>query len=172
MICDNKKGIALITTLLLSLIALALIATLMNLVLSGAKMSGEIKTYTSALEAAKGGVEVYMNNMRNFVYRKGRSSDTGVWCKVQQDTANWDVSCAGYMGAKGYTESQLSSHSSIDDIINYYDMRLDFGNYLVYGKMIDTRGASSNWFYTIETVSIPKNNTKQKAWYTVIVKTD
>jgi Flp pilus assembly pilin Flp len=171
MIYNNKKGIALITTLLLALISLALIATLMNLVLSGTKMSGIMKTYTSTVEAAKGGVEKFISDMGPYVYGKGKSTDTTSICKIQQDTANWGVICKGYMKDKGYSVEQLSSHSSINDIVKYYDDKLNLGNYSVYVKIVDTRGASNNWFYTIETVAV-SNNKKQKAWYTVVIRTD
>jgi len=50
----NERGIALITTLILGLVALVVIATLMYMTLTGTQVSGIGKRYSGALEAAKG----------------------------------------------------------------------------------------------------------------------
>jgi len=50
----GERGIALITTLVLGLIALVIIAALMFILVSGTQISGISKRYTGALEAAKG----------------------------------------------------------------------------------------------------------------------
>ncbi len=54
---NRERGIALITTLILGLIALIVIAALMFLLISGTEISGISKRYTGALEAAKGSTE-------------------------------------------------------------------------------------------------------------------
>ena len=53
----NERGIALITTLLLGLIALVIIAALMFMLTTGTQISGIGKRYSGALEAAKGASE-------------------------------------------------------------------------------------------------------------------
>jgi len=53
----GERGIALITTLVLGLIALVIIAALMFILVSGTQISGISKRYTGALEAAKGSTE-------------------------------------------------------------------------------------------------------------------
>jgi len=57
---QDERGIALITSLILSLIAIVLASAIMILVVSSTKQSGIVKRYTSALEAAKGGVEEFL----------------------------------------------------------------------------------------------------------------
>jgi hypothetical protein len=54
----NEKGIALVTVLVLSLIALAIVSTLVYLVIHGTRFSGFFKRYESVREAAYGGAEI------------------------------------------------------------------------------------------------------------------
>ena len=53
----GERGIALITTLLLGLVALVVIAALMFMLITGTQISGISKRYSGALEAAKGASE-------------------------------------------------------------------------------------------------------------------
>ena len=154
---------------------MGLIAILMNLILTGTKMSGSFKIYTSALEAAKGGAEYFIHTMADFVYHKGLPTDTTAVCKVQQDTSNWPQSCQGYMQANPRISSaqDLSSHSSIDDIVNYYDDRTTMGNYEVYMKLVDAHGsADGKWYYTFDVVAENENDTNERAWLVVFLRTD
>jgi hypothetical protein len=57
-IIKNEKGIALVTVLILSLIALAIISTLLYFVVQGTKMSAFFKRYETAREAGLGGAEI------------------------------------------------------------------------------------------------------------------
>jgi hypothetical protein len=54
----NNKGIALIIVLILSFIALALVGTTLSLVRHSTNISGSFISYQTALEAAKGGVDL------------------------------------------------------------------------------------------------------------------
>ena len=58
MIKPNKKGVALIVVLILSVIALALVGTTLSLVRNATKTSGLYSSYQTSLEAAKGGVDL------------------------------------------------------------------------------------------------------------------
>ncbi len=60
---NNQKGIALVTTLVLGLIALAFIGALLYFLTSGTKISGVEKRYYTALEAAKGGANLVISNI-------------------------------------------------------------------------------------------------------------
>lgn len=53
----GERGIALVTTLLLGIIAAVLIGALLYLIISGTQVSGIGKKYSVALEAAKGASE-------------------------------------------------------------------------------------------------------------------
>jgi Flp pilus assembly pilin Flp len=54
----NEKGIALVSVLILSLIALSIIATLVYLVIQGTRFSGFFKRYETVREAGTGGAEI------------------------------------------------------------------------------------------------------------------
>lgn len=54
----NEKGIALVTVLILSLIALSIVSTLLYFVLQGTKVSAFFKRYETAREAGMGGAEI------------------------------------------------------------------------------------------------------------------
>ena len=171
----DKKGFALITALILSLLAMGLIAILTHLIMTGISMSASFKSYTSALDAAKGGMEYFIQDISDNIYHKGVPSDTSVICKMQQDTSNWATSCRGYLKAENMINStqDLYSHSSISDIVNHYDSKTTFGNYNVYIKLIDAHGTNNNrWYYTFDVVAENKNNKTGEAWITVLIKTD
>ena len=54
----NEKGIALVMVLILSAIALAIMAALVYMLISGTQISGMQKRYRTALEAGVGGADV------------------------------------------------------------------------------------------------------------------
>jgi hypothetical protein len=57
-VLNNERGIALVMVLVLSLIALAIMATLIYMVIQGTKFSGAYKRYATALDAGHGGTEL------------------------------------------------------------------------------------------------------------------
>ncbi|MEM0174374.1 MAG: hypothetical protein QXI16_07715 [Sulfolobaceae archaeon] len=59
----NNSGIALIVTILLSFLALILIAGMLYMIINGTKLSGYGKQYATALDADKGGVNILTNIM-------------------------------------------------------------------------------------------------------------
>lgn len=59
----NERGIALITAILLSFVALVVILALMYIVSQGTQVSAANKRYRSALEATYGGAEVFTKDL-------------------------------------------------------------------------------------------------------------
>ncbi len=59
----TDRGIALVTTLILGLIALVLVGALLYLLTTGTKISGIQKRYSTALEAARGAAEYIISNI-------------------------------------------------------------------------------------------------------------
>jgi len=57
----NEKGIALVTSLLLTLIAVGIIMMLMTTVITGLKTSAANKRYKNVVQAAYGGVSLSVN---------------------------------------------------------------------------------------------------------------
>lgn len=61
----NDKGFALVTTLLLGLVAMALVSLAFYMALLGTQMSGMEKRYSTELNAAKGTADYVMASLRN-----------------------------------------------------------------------------------------------------------
>jgi Flp pilus assembly pilin Flp len=70
----NEKGIALVTVLILALIALTIISSLIFLVTQGTKVSGFYKRYATALDAGYGGAEI----ATSLVYNRGELDISGL----------------------------------------------------------------------------------------------
>lgn len=146
MIRLNDRGIALVTVLVLSAIALIIMAGLIYIVTVGTQVSGIEKRYKTALEAAAGGADVtfqviaargnnpfdptittllsferfnlncLLDKMRNATYKGA--------------TFNWS-NCAGFSSkATSLVIDPTDSQS--------YDLRFDLGSYRVYAKIVDT----------------------------------
>lgn len=137
----NEKGIALVMILILSAIALAIMAGLIYMITSGTQISGMQKRYKTALEAGKGGTDVIYQliaargdpniPITNFLIT---ASNVGlVDCltpKLNSATNNWPAVCSSTLTIDPNTQSS-------------YDMRFDLGaspfpTYTVYGKIVDT----------------------------------
>lgn len=166
----SKKGVVLITTLVLSLVSLLLIAALMKLIFTGAKLSGIARRYTSALEAAKGGLEDFLVNTT--FSHKGNPLDNDYTCKLQNDTDKWPISCANYDKCSNCSAGNMSAcpcatHSSPKDILDNFDWSQTYGSYTVYCKIVDTRGTPNNWLYTIDIVA-KGPSTPEQAWTTIL----
>jgi len=168
---SSERGIALITTLLLNLVCLLLVAGVTQIVVTGTKMSGTVKRYTSALEAAKGGIEDFVSSLLDTDFNVAPSDSrwvSGHNCKVNRDTDNWLVVCGEDIC--GSDNSKCTSHAQPEDIIDYTDWVGTYGQYTVYVKIVDVKGTIDGYYlYTIETVA-KKNANFEKAWVTVFYR--
>lgn len=137
----NDRGIALVMVLVLSVIALAIMAGLIYMITVGTQLSGIQKRYNTALEAGVGGRDVAyqiialrMDNPANleqefnFINLDVTTSQTCLNNKLLLPTSKWDPSC--------------NKALSIDpNDPNTYDMSFDLGvfpTYRVYTKIVDT----------------------------------
>ncbi len=160
---------ALATTLILSIIGLGLALVVLNLVITGTKTSGTIKRYTTALEAAKGGIEDFINSLLKTSFNVTPSDNkwkSGHNCKVDRDTNNWPVVCG--KDICGTDNSLCTRHTKPDDIINNYDWKNDYGDYSVYVKIVDVKGSADGYYlYAIDILS--KNiRTSEQAWMSIV----
>ena len=64
-ILQNKEGVALIATLILGMIAISFTLTMVYLSREGTRLSGIEGRYQMALQAAKGGVDIAVDYLRN-----------------------------------------------------------------------------------------------------------
>ena len=64
----NERGIALVTALLLTMLALAIVAAVLYIVTQGIQVSAASKKYKTALEATHGGLEVFTKDIITQIY--------------------------------------------------------------------------------------------------------
>jgi hypothetical protein len=141
----NEKGIALVMVLVLSAIALAIMAGLIYMITSGTQISGMQKRYKTALEAGVGGIDVTYH----FIGKRGDPEIPGInfnfssaftsVCMAAKlntttSTTNW-ATCSNYSKATSLTIDTTDPTS--------YDMSLQLGTapfptYNVYAKIVDT----------------------------------
>ena len=138
----NKKGIALITALMLTLISLTIVMYLMYMISSGVKMSGANKRYKTAQEAAYGSTEIVLkdvipimfNNMtssgwspKNNLGASGfasflsldSSSDTCLKEKLTRPASKWGAACSNSPAAKTDYDIKLNLNSTTDPFTVY-----------------------------------------------------
>jgi hypothetical protein len=147
----DEKGVALLMTLMISLIALSVMASLMYMMTMGARISGLNKRFNTALEAGRGSHAV----VREFIGTRGIPDAAFMnsinWnqpmtttCendKLREYTADWDPSC------------NASTIIDIADDATYdFSFQMDGNNYTVYAKIVNTiwgntsSGGTSNKF--------------------------
>ncbi len=126
---NSQKGIALVTALLLALIAMAIVTAAIYMIIQGTELSGIKKRYTTALGASKGGTEasallisLYASVPSDLVLLTSIKDQTCLEAKLLNRKSDWPSTCD-----KGETVTNTS-----------YDIRFDFGNYFTYGKIVDT----------------------------------
>ena len=133
----NQKGMALVMALVLAAVTLAFTAALLYMITQGTRMSGLEKRYTTALGAAKGGVEIatkiidYDGN-DPAALTANPSTSACVTSKLNNATASW-AGCSG-------------SSTSLDATQNP-DFTLTLGTapdvYAVSVKIVDTVAGNS-----------------------------
>jgi len=143
----NEDGIALVTSLMFTLITLGIVMALLLMITRGINVSGMNKRYKTALEASYGGTEIFTKDIFPFILRNyssatlitnvqntfGGTSVTNVLAtqnclqsKLTQATANWPAGC-----------SNSPSPKQSPDIS--FRMTAASGNpFIVYSKIVDT----------------------------------
>jgi hypothetical protein len=157
-IVRNEKGLALVMILILSAIALAIMAGLIYMITSSSQISGMQKRYKTALEAGVGGADVTYQ----FISLRGDSTDTLSLQNVlstiypaittSNSCTGTDISGISFSGFEAKLMTPSTSWSSACDKDNMsitpgtttsYDMRFDLGTspyptYRVYAKIVST----------------------------------
>ena len=126
----NERGVALVTVMLLSIVALAMTAGLLYMLARGGYVSGMQKQYKTALEAGVGGASVTFRAIAaggntGLITLTNPSVSDNLVTKLQNPTASWP---AGVDNSLTINPSTAST----------YDLAYDLGNYRVYSKIVDT----------------------------------
>jgi hypothetical protein len=154
----NEKGLALVMILILSAIALAIMAGLIYMITAGTQISGMQKRYKTALEAGIGGADVTYQ----FIALRGETSETSSLQSVlsaisptittSNSCTGTDVSGISFSGLEAKLKTPSTSWSGACDTDSMsitpgtttsYDMRFDLGTspypiYRVYAKIVST----------------------------------
>jgi len=154
----NEKGIALVMILVLSAIALAVMAGLIYMLTSGTQVSGMQKRYKTALEAGVGGSDITYH----FIGLRGEPSSTSSFLNAISTispSVTTSGSCTGtnrdgiaFTGVAAKLNTPSTSWSSACSTDSFainpsasttYDLKLDLGaspypTYRVYAKIVDT----------------------------------
>jgi Flp pilus assembly pilin Flp len=147
----NEQGIALVTSLLLTLIALAMIMTMLYMITWQTKLSGANKRYKSALEASQGGAEIFAKQVIPYVFTNRTTSGfsfpgTGIAfsagsspCfnyKLNNPTATWGTKCS--------PDTSPFDPTYKPDITLTLQGSQANQNYNVYSKIVDTVPGNSD----------------------------
>ncbi len=124
---NSQKGIALVTAMLLALMAMAIVTATIYMVIQSTEVSGIKKRYATALGAAKGGTEATALIISNRAIPSdliGLTTIPNQACldlKFSHRRTDWG----------GCNTGETVSNTS-------YDVRFDFGDYSVYAKIVST----------------------------------
>ena len=109
-VVKNEHGIALVTSLMLTLITLAIIMAVMYLISSSIQNTGANKRYKSAMEAAYGGTELVVKDLLPMIMRDFASANLGT------DISNYSQDAGLTVSANGYNNTSQSQQCLQDKL--------------------------------------------------------
>lgn len=143
----NKKGMALVTTLVLSLIALILLSTVILMIIKSTNITGSSKRYATAVEAAKGASDYIINAIFEDA---GKTLDPNCLIHCNNDNSSCIDICPD------------------NSIINLPFSKLD--KYNINAKLIRRYSVSDATYYSVQVETYAVDNTKEKAFIQFIYK--
>ena len=151
----NERGVALVTALLLTTLALAIIAAVLYIVTQGIQVSAASKRYKSALEASHGGMEVFTKDLIPQIFSGTASSQVATAfstsisslsfgpyssClkqKLNNTTAQWGTAVCGPNARVIDPKSNFDATFTLKGLPGQ-------GNYKAYAQIIDTVKGNSD----------------------------
>lgn len=153
-ILKNKKGIALVTSLMFTMISLVICMALLYMITSGARTSGAYKRYKTALDASYGGTEIVTKDLMGKVLKilpsatpaefatslqsalgslSTPSFSTCLQIRTNLPTKEWSGTCANPTINPAYAPDLTFNLNAVSG-----------SQYKVYTKIVDTR----EWRFT------------------------
>jgi len=151
----NRKGIALISTLMLLVLGLMVVAILMRLVTQETKLARLEQGYSTALDAAKGGADAFIFIAQNGLalgipptppFAGTFNNAACLRIKMTNPTASWTIPAWTTAACPSATSTTYPSAIS-SDLATHPDMAdisFIFGTYTVYLKIIDNSPTQGN----------------------------
>lgn len=151
-ILKNEKGVALVTSLLLTLISLGMVMALLQLVLMQTKISGAHKRYKNSLEAAHGGVQLLAKEILPLMFSQDEADPkaklTSEFAAIELDTSSNEcmqqkfTSPAASWTACGSDSRSLDAKKSWD--LTFKLPGTSGTGYRVYAKIVDVKVGNSD----------------------------
>lgn len=148
---NNEKGIALVTSLMLTLISLAIVMALLYLITWQTKQSAAHRRYRTAIEASYGGTEMIAKQVVPYIFANhttaglaaqlgfaGSLQTSGSLCwntKLQTPTANWGTACG---------TNPTNPDASVMPDVTIPLQGTQNSTYNVFGKIVDTVPGNSD----------------------------
>lgn len=149
---NNQKGIALVTSLMLTLISMTIVMALMYIITSSTKTSGLVKKYKTSLEASYGGTEILTKDVFPMILKNYSSPSlitdlattysgldlqvkTTQGClqtKLVKSTKNWPSNCSNTSNPKENPDLQFTLSAKTGE------------PFVVYSKIVDTTEGNSD----------------------------
>ena len=144
----NERGIALVTSMLFTLLALGIILALLYMISQGTKLSAANKRYKNALEASYGGVDVFTQEIiPQIIQNTNPTSYTAILVGGAPPTTP-DLNCFNIK--LNNTPANWGACSSTVDPTDTYDAKFQLkgqdanSNFDVYAKIVDTKPGNSD----------------------------
>lgn len=141
----DNKGIALVTSLMLTLISLTIVMALLLMITQGTRISALNKKYKTAIEASYGGAEILTKEIMPFVMLNYSSVNLRSDLQTKFSAVNLNVNSVDCLQKK-LTKATSAWPSACTNIPNpkqspdiTYTMVATAGNpFVVYSKIVDT----------------------------------
>jgi hypothetical protein len=145
-IVHNEEGVALLTTLMLTVLGFGVVTTLLYMVTQGTKTTRLEQEYATALDAAKGGADIIINMMENELFSS----------PALASTVSSNAPCLEEKLTNPTTDSEPSlnwpsctAQATGSDPMTDPDLTLTLANHQVFVKIIHTTKTNINFLYLI-----------------------
>lgn len=173
---QSNRGAALILALILGLVSVAFLTGLFLLIGTGARLSGIERSYTAAVEAARGGATVMCSYLRRGI-TDSQVANAG-WLTTRDDdclqakrdkvTGEW---------TSGGCDQGCETDDSLSSIEDCFDFSMTAGQYKIYLKVIDTKkfitpSGDAGYIYTVHVLTRSTQDPDDKAWITFLYRVE
>jgi Tfp pilus assembly protein PilX len=150
-VLKNEKGVALVTSLMLTLISLGMVMALLQLVLMQTKISGAHKRYKNSLEAAHGGVQLIAKEIIPMLFSDTpdpKTTLTSEFAAIELDTSSNECLKQKLTSPTGNWTACGAGSTSMDPKTGW-DMTFKLpgvsgSGYQVYAKIVDSKPGNSD----------------------------
>lgn len=142
----DKRGFALVTSLMLTLISLTIVLSILYFITQGTQLSGLHRKYRTALEASHGGTELFTKDILPYVMRNYSSTSLKDDLETNFGSVSLNVLNSGCLQKKlvNATQNWPSGCDNVSNPTKNPDLRFTMqsadGNnpFYVYSKIVDT----------------------------------